>query len=129
MGGGRSRRRRQASKDYDEETTRWANAIEIELSSPLVPQNDTETSSRPLDSAITTENTPLLQVAGFESQTRTIFARIRSRQTTKEEDGDRKKRWRVEDLVSLIVEEIQKRTNDTPTSTKRLAKNKDSLIE
>lgn len=120
MAGGRGRRRRQAAKSYEEnDRTRWLNAIRI----PLPPSDQR---SHPPDgnpSLPSQDEEAMLELSGFQSPTRTIFARIHrrpmelgkegrdsecpSRDQVKEGPNTRSRNhWRVENLVGAIVNEI-----------------------
>jgi 23S rRNA-/tRNA-specific pseudouridylate synthase len=115
MAGGRGRRRRQAAKSYDEghqNESRWVNAIRIHL----LPQGDHGGDS---NHCCGSSPASVLELSGFESQTRTIFARIITRNKgnddmesiheIEKDDGNKRNNhdcWRVEYLVNVIVNHI-----------------------
>mmetsp|Transcript_9414 Transcript_9414/g.23095 ORF Transcript_9414/g.23095 Transcript_9414/m.23095 type:complete len:631 (+) Transcript_9414:195-2087(+) len=123
MAGDRGKRRRRAAKSNVEHAEAWwSNSIRVPLllsdQRSLPPDGNSTSQSQEVEAT--------LELSGFQSPTRTIFARIfrhlnnsgsggtiiedsNKANTTVHSKTDSRNLWRVEDLVSTIVHEISLR--------------------
>ncbi len=91
------RQRQQQSAKSHEEDKRWTGAVRI-----------------PLSNGNPKEETAVAEVSGFESSTGTLFGRIRNEANeTHNAESIQRHRWRIEDVVETIVQEIKKGRNET----------------
>ena len=85
------RQRQQQSAKSHEEDKRWTGAVRI-----------------PLSNGNPKEETAVAEVSGFESSTGTLFGRIRNEANeTHNAESIQRHRWRIEDVVETIVQEIK----------------------